>query len=173
MTRPHSDDDSVLDDTADVPPPRRSDEAFARAVAADIDARNAARIRWPWLALGPLAATAAAFAFTLTTSTAPLDTTPVTAVASGAVNSSSGTEIDEIADIDEIDEIDEIEEIDVADLDDALVTADDRTLLALADPATDDAEITGDDFSFSGLLGSSDQELAAVEAALDTALRRL
>ena len=61
MTRPHSDDDSVLDDTADVPPPRRSDEAFARAVAADIDARNAARIRWPWLALGPLAATAAAF----------------------------------------------------------------------------------------------------------------
>ncbi len=172
MTRRHSAHDpghdprNALDDTAGVPPPpRRSDEAFARAVAADIDAENAARTRWPWLALGPLAATAAAFAFTLTTSITPA----LTAVASGAASTS---EINE-SEIDEIDESDESDEIDVADLDDALVTAGDRTLLALADPPNDDAEIASDDFSFWGLVGSSDQELAAVEAALDTALRRL
>jgi hypothetical protein len=160
MTR-HSDDDL---DTGAPPPPRRSDDAFARAVAADIDTVKAARTRWPWLALGPLTATAAALAFTFTTSSTPVDTTSpapptVTSVAIGDVNSSDDDDNDD-------------DDLDVVDLDGALASADDRTLLALADP-TDDAEITGDDFSFSGLLGSSDQELAAVEAALDTALRRL
>lgn len=155
--------DSNLD-TAVVPPaPRRSNEAFARAVAADIDAVKAARTRWPWLALGPLAATAAAVVFTFTTSSAPVDTASPTAPAVASVS-------------DEADDTnDDTDDVDMADLGGELAAADDRTLLALADPANtdDEAEITGDDFSFSGLLGSSDQELAAVEAALDTALRRL
>jgi hypothetical protein len=66
------------------------------------------------------------------------------------------------------------DDVNAADLGSALDDVDDRTLLALAGDAPEgDDEITGDDFSFSGVLGSSDQELAAVEAALDTALRRL
>ena len=158
-------------DTVVVPPtPRRSDEAFARAVAADVEAIKAARTRWPWLALGPLAATAAAVAFTFTTPSTPSETTSPTPSTIARVAEASGADVA----VDSGSDRDTDEDVDAADLDGALADASDHTLLALADPTRDDtAEITDDDFSFAGVLGSSDQELAAVEAALDTALRRL
>ena len=152
-------DDDTLSFAAP-PAPRRSDEAFARAVAADIDAAKKSRFGFNFsLAVPAVAASAFAVVMAVSSTTPTTTTTPITAPAVALV-------IPADADDDEFDLVEG-----AVDLAAVLDDADDSTLLALADTVGGD---NGDDrFTFDALDGSTDQELADVEAALDSALRQL
>lgn len=138
-----------------VPPaPRRSDDAFARAVRADVDAARASRSPWRvWMA-APLTA-AAAFGLVFiargpepTVAPPSADRLAMLVEAEVDAEDAAAAIVDVVAAVDAIDE------------DDALV--------ALAGSAE-----TPPAFAFADLDGSSEQDLAAVEAALDRALAHL
>lgn len=151
----HHDDDNF---SFAVPPaPRRSDDAFARAVAADVDAarKNRLGIRFS-LAVPAVAASAFAVVMAVSTTT-PAAPTTITAPSVALV-------IPADSDADEFDFVEG-----AVDLAGVMADADEGTLLALAESSDD----SSDRFTFDALDGSSDQELADVEAALDTALRQL
>jgi hypothetical protein len=138
-----------------VPPaPRRSDDAFARAVRADVEAARAARSPWRlWLAAPLTAATAFGLVFMARgPEVAPVvptaDRLAVLIEAEVDAEDAPAAIVDVVAAVDAIDE------------DDALV--------ALAGSAE-----AAPAFAFADLDGSSEQDLAAVEAALDRALARL
>jgi hypothetical protein len=137
-----------------VPPaPRRSDDAFARAVRADVAAARTARAPWRlWLA-APLTAAAAFGLVFIARSPEPTvaptaDRLAVLVEAEVDAEDAPAALVDVVAAVDAIDE------------DDALV--------ALAGSAE-----TPPAFAFADLDGSSEQDLAAVEAALDRALAHL
>jgi len=136
-----------------VPPsPRRSDEAFARAVRADVDAARVARAPWRlWLA-APMTA-AAAFGL-VSLGRGPEVEMPTPERLAVLVEAEVDAE-DERASI-----VDVVAAVDAIDDDEALATL---AGSAASAPA----------FAFADLDGSSEQDLAAVEAALDRALARL
>jgi hypothetical protein len=126
------------------PPPRRTNDAFARSVAADVAAARTAAAPWRAL-LAVSVAAAAAVAIVVGSSGGPAVTHGGVAVAPVAPVVPQATAVD--ADVDEV-----VEEV--------------GARLAFA------ADLDGD-FAFAELDGSSEQELAAIEAALDKALRKL
>jgi hypothetical protein len=138
-----------------VPPPRRSDDAFTRSVHIDVLAARAAPAPWRVLvfALPTTAMAAAAVLFTVggvggvdgPVAVGPVDP----GVLAGLVES----------------------EADAADGEFALDDVSDDDLVAFADvePPTDQPGA----FAFPDLDGSSEQDLSAVEAALDDAIRNL
>ena len=130
--------------------PRRSDDAFARAVTGDVRAR---RGRWSmaWLA-APALAGAAVVVVALQGGPGPM-----AQISTQTLQALAQDEL--IIDVD----------VDVDGLDDA-------TLLALLDEprptdSPNDADAPERPFAISGLDGSTDRELLDVEAALDRALR--
>ncbi len=137
-----------------VPPaPRRSDDAFARAVRADIEAARAARSPWRlWLAAPLTAAAALGLVFI---SRGPEVPSRLSADRLAALDEAEVDAEDAPATL-----IDVVSAVDAIDEDDALV--------ALAGSAE-----AAPAFAFADLDGSSEQDLAAVEAALDRALARL
>lgn len=142
------------------PAPRRSDDAFARAVAADVDAARKSRFGFNFsFAVPAVAASAFAVVMAVSTST-PTTTTPTTPITAPT----TALVIPEDADVDEFDLVEG-----AVDLAAVLDDADESTLIALADTIDSDS----DRFTFDALDGSTDQELADVEAALDSALRQL
>jgi len=132
-----------------VPPPRRSDDAFARSVQSDVDAARAARAPWRVLAfaLPTTAVAAAAVLFSI-----------------GGVDGAGAVDPGVLAALVEA-------EADAADGNFALDDVSDDDLLAFADveQPTDPLGV----FAFSELDGSSEQDLSDVEAALDDAIRNL
>lgn len=136
------------------PAPRRSDDAFSRAVRADVTAARAARVPLAaWLGV-PLAA-AAALAFVVV-DRGPSPTSPSSLVGGASLAALVEAEVDA--------------EDDARDVVDAVDASDDDTLLAFAGDAGSDLPPA---FAFADLDGSTEQDLAAVEAALDLALARL
>lgn len=117
---------------------RRSDDAFARAVKADVDAASTPAWRRAFAVGGPVLAGAAAVVV--------------------AVNVAGGDTVDRAALVAAVNAADVAVDLD-AFADDDLAFNDD-----------DDDEF-GDDFAIPGLAGSTEQELAAIEAALDDALK--
>lgn len=120
---------------------RRSDDAFARSVAADV---SAARKRWSplWLGLPSLAGAAAVVVLVGGPSLRAPRGPDARAVYAAAVDAGDDAG------------------------DDVGIFDDDDDVLAFA---ADDGE--DDDFAIPGLAGSSDRELADIEAALDRALK--
>jgi len=145
------------------PAPRRSDDAFARAVAADVDAARKNRLGFNFSLAVPAVA-ASAFAVVMAVSTSTPTATPTTTPTTPMTAPTTALVIPEDADDDEFDLVEG-----AVDLAAVLDDADESTLLALADIADSDS----DRFTFDALDGSTDQELADVEAALDSALRQL
>lgn len=135
------------------PAPRRSDDAFARAVRADVEAARAARAPWRlWLA-APLTA-AAAFGLVVIARGPEVSSLPSPDHLAALVEAEVDAEDAPAAIVDVVSAVDAIDE------DDALV--------ALAGSAE-----AAPAFAFADLDGSSEQDLAAVEAALDRALAHL
>lgn len=134
---------------------RRTDDAFARAVASDVAAHRT-RFRRLVLAL-PAAAGAAAVVFAVTrpdvAAVVPPDPIRVAVVVDAGVDAGVGTAIDAV-DAVAVDAL-------------AFFDDDGDGLLAFADDGDDE----GDDFAIPGLAGSSDRELEDIEAALDRALK--
>ena len=151
-----------MNDTSDLlvtaPAPRRSDDAFARAVAADVADAKKKRVGVFGLSFAVPATAAAAFAVVMAV-TPSTTTTTATVPSTIAVVMPVGSA--EVAD--------DLALVDVLDVLDVIDDADDSTLLALAGGNRS----AGAAFAFVELDGSSDQELADVEAALDSALRQL
>ena len=148
MTDPVSPrDDDDLPALRAPPTGRRTDDAFARAVAADVNARRG-RFKAVWLGVPALAGAAAV----------------VVAVASPGADRDVGravyASLAASADNDE----------------DADLAAFDDDVIALADVDDDDDDAGfgfggASDFAIPGLAGSSDGELEDIEAALDRALK--
>lgn len=163
-----------LDDDRDIivpPSPRRSDDAFARAVAADVDAARSNRLNLRRaFGVPALAVAGAAFAVMITVmpSTSPT-TAPTTATTTTAPTAPTTIAMAMPAGAAEIaDDLD----VDDADLAAVIDDADDDVLLALVDTAGISADGAAD-FSFDALDGSTEQELEAIAAALDAATRQL
>lgn len=133
------------------PPPRRSDEAFARAVRADVDAVRVARAPWRLWVAAPL--TAAAALGLLVIGRAPAVEAPTPEQLAVLVEAEVDAEDERASIVDVVVAVDAI---------------DDEALGALAGSAG-----SAPAFAFADLDGSSEQDLAAVEAALDRALARL
>lgn len=154
-----------MNDTSDLlvtaPAPRRSDDAFARAVAADVADAKKKRVGVFGLSFAVPATAAAAFAVVMAV-TPSTTTTTATVPSTIAVVMPVGSA--EVAD-----DLALASLVDVLDVLDVIDDADDSTLLALAGGNRS----AGAAFAFVELDGSSDQELADVEAALDSALRQL
>ena len=154
MTTPTDDLHADADDTlvprlasllGTVPEPRRTDDAFARSVAADV-ASTRQRRRF-WLAIPTLGAAAAALALVVTSSN-PGDAD------AGDLTDPSG-------------------ELAMLGSDDDVAEVADDTLLALAGTFAvedEDPDFASDTFTLSALDGSTEQELRQLEAALDRAL---
>ncbi len=137
------------------PDPRRSDDAFSRSVVADVDAARAKRFSILPLVALPGAA-AAALALFISTTTVPAPEAPSGAALMALVER-------------EVDAADAVDSFD-ADLDRFA----DEDLIAFVDAgdvAALDTAITG--VTLDPIEGSSEQDLQAVEAALDQALREL
>jgi hypothetical protein len=135
-----------------VPPPRRSDDAFARSVRSDVDAARAARAPWRVLALA----------------------LPTTAMAAAAVlfTVGGGGGGDGVGPVDPGVMAALVEaEADAADDEFALDDVSDDDLVAFAD--VEQLTDQGGAFAFPDLDGSSEQDLSDVEAALDDAIRNL
>jgi hypothetical protein len=136
-----------------VPPPRRSDDAFARSVHSDVAAARAARAPWRVLAFAlPTTAVAAA---------AVLFTVGGDRGVGGTAAVEQGPGLLALVEA----------EADAADGEFALDDVSDDDLVAFADveQPTDQPGA----FAFPDLDGSSEQDLSAVEAALDDAIRNL
>jgi hypothetical protein len=139
-----------------VPPaPGRSDDAFVRAVRADVDGVRAARGSWRLWWAAPLTAAAALGVVWFSRGPVVEATMPdrLAALIEAEVDARDErvTIIDVVAAVDAID--------------------DDEALAFLAGSAGSAG--TAPAFAFADLDGSSEQDLAAVEAALDRALARL
>ncbi|MBM4279259.1 MAG: hypothetical protein FJ137_00380 [Deltaproteobacteria bacterium] len=162
MTTPDDDLPALRDDAA----PRRTDAAFARAVAADV-ARRRGGLRALVPLLAPLSVGCAIFAFVFSRSpNAPSSLVPrpppaAVVVAADVEGRAAAFDRDAIdAEVD--DDLDAVGGDAVADAFDL----DDVALLAFAGPAA--ADPAG--FAFDGLEGSSDRELDDIERAFDAAL---
>jgi hypothetical protein len=140
MTRTNDTNDDDLPALRAPTSGRRSDDAFARAVKADIDAKRAPAWRRALVYGGPALAGAAAV---------------VVAVGVGVGDDS----VDRAALVKAVNAADVAVDLDAFADDDLAFNDDD-----------DDSEF-GDDFAIPGLAGSTEQELAAIEAALDDALK--
>jgi hypothetical protein len=134
------------------PPPRRSDEAFARAVRADVDAARAARAPWRLWMAAPLAAAAALGLVIIDRAPAVEAPTP-----------------EQLALLVEAEVDAEDERASIVDVVAAVDAIDDEEVLGALAGSAGSAPV----FAFADLDGSSEQDLAAVEAALDRALARL
>jgi hypothetical protein len=145
--------------------PRRTEAAFARAVAADV---AAARARWRFALPVFGAAAAAAVVVVVARPVAPVASTADVAAALEARAAQPALAAD-LHDRDAADDgTDGLDGLDGLDVADAVVVLDDRALLALAGDEVGSAP----DFAFEALDGSTGDELDAVEAALDDALAR-
>lgn len=149
------------------PSPRRTEDAFARAVRADVDAARTAPKPWRVLLAAPLTAAMALGLFLVTTGDDGAPTSPVI----GPVVAL--TAIDVAGSDDNDDDDDSTDSVDVAAVVDVVDDSDDDTLLALAGDAAVGGSGLAPAFAFADLDGSTEQDLAAVEAALDQALARL
>jgi hypothetical protein len=140
------------------PPPHRSDEAFARAVRADIDDVRAARVSWRLWWAAPL--TAAAALGVVWFSRGPSVEVPTPDRLAALIEAEVDARDERVTIIDVVAAVDAIE--------------DDEALAFLAGTAGSAGSAgSAPAFAFADLDGSSEQDLAAVEAALDRALARL
>jgi hypothetical protein len=148
------------------PEPRRSDDAFARSVIADVGAERARRAkRFSLAPLLALPAAAAAVAIMMSPTSTP--------GAPGAPGAPSAATLAALVE----------GEVDAADATYGLDRFADEDLVAFADTAVAfaDSAVAADafaedfasDFAIETLDGSSEQDLKAIERAFDRALRKL
>ena len=153
------------------PPPRRTDDAFAFAVGADVAAIRAAHSSswrtWRWGLLPVAAAAAVVFLVRSTSQPGEIDVVGTANFAEVATLEDTDVGALEASLLATLDADDERPSF-IAVLDAVLEIDDDETLLALS--GSNDPRPT---FAFEELDGSSEQDLAAVEAALDRALAPL
>jgi hypothetical protein len=167
MTEPDDDLPALRDPTG----PRRTDQAFARAVAADVAQRRR------FAALGPLLAPVGVGIAILAVVVARAPTPPSPSLGpgsrSGEVVAAVSVTDPRVAARDDAEDgiADEAGEPDdmvvAADLDIVVEDLDDAALLAWVAPVADPGS-----FAFEGLDGSTDRELDEVERAFDAALAK-